>query len=152
MKRSIGVLIAAVILCAVAGAAQAQVIPQQIKPAYGGKSWDASKSTCFSDHFGSTNQNCAGGLYWFTPLAFDGGGTSASPSLYVFAPSAGANVQCQNWASNAQLTYTVSSWVAATAFNHTVLLTPGTVNVPENGHLFSWCWLQQGSRIHSVVW
>jgi hypothetical protein len=149
MKRASQMLFAALILFAVAGSAHAQV-RTHVTSAYGGKAWDPSTANCFSDHLGSVSNSCTA-QYWFTPLLYSAG-QNATPRVYVYATGASNSVSCQNWASDASLTVTTSSWVSAPVYNTTTLLSPGTVFVPDSGHLFSWCYLQSGAHINTIYW
>jgi len=158
MKGAFARLALTLILCSVGGAAKAQVIRgtyTYIKPAYGGKAWDPNTASCFTDHLGSVTNNCNTPYYWFTPLALDSPGSNASPALFVYGvqSSPSITVACQNWTVDERLmTVNTSAWASAQFPGTTEVIYPGEVMTPFSGHLFSWCWLQTGTSVRSVLW
>jgi hypothetical protein len=144
MKQLLGLSLAITTAIAFAPSVQARSLP-----GYGGHSWIATESGCFSDLWGSANQNCAGAHNWFIALPTDQGWWS--PDIIITAP-AGTVVTCDNYGVDPSLFPIWHTSIPSNSVGGTQRLTPGAVNVPNDGHLFVLCNIPQGARVHNVNW
>lgn len=104
--------------------------------------------SCFVEDYGSIRNVCGGFKLWVTALPVDPDGVY-SANYFVRVPS-GGGVSCTTWGISSDFTKTSSGnidFTNTTGATVTKALTPGSVTVPFNGHMFGGCWLSTNAQL-----
>jgi hypothetical protein len=120
-------------------------------PAFGRKPLYPAEATCFSAYYSGVYNNCAGPKAWFIPLVVDPAGYYHA-IVVAYSPNSSRNVGCAAvGVSNDISTYYGGKYAYLPAFGSSQSLHLDA-SVPGGGSLYAVCYLDQGTRVSTVVW
>jgi hypothetical protein len=121
-------------------------------PGSGGHSQSFEDQHCFTDNNlqGSADQtNCTNKPRWVIPLPADLGGSS--PAVVVSSPR-GTTIECEGMTYSSDLVLHTFWADGSNSLGGIQTINLKNLDVPNQGHMFVFCNVPQGGRIHNVNW